>query len=213
MPQGAPVEATALAVAKLEAGTARLRQRLLQKIGQDYFRHVLAAVGDRPMTARGGGPTGPAVGTFTFPNPGEVAIVEVLPSEQGVYGSEQVSLLWGTRRCRFPKPVEVDFALSTMNAGRELDGQLAGPDIDVLRAAPADVKQRPRGLRRCLRGDRPPPPRSSSRCSAHPQTPIVSVGSSSAGPTSSTRTTRGASAAAPTPSSVMMRKIASATAP
>ena len=65
MPQGAPVEATAAAVAKLEAGAARLRQRLLQEIGQDYFRHVLAAVGDRPMAARGGGPTGPAVGSFT----------------------------------------------------------------------------------------------------------------------------------------------------
>ena len=36
------------------------------------------------MAARGGGPSGPAVGSFTSPNTGEVAI-ELLPSEQRVY--------------------------------------------------------------------------------------------------------------------------------
>ena len=59
MLQGTPVETTGAAVAKLEAGAARLRQRLLEETGRDYFLHVLAAVGDQPMAARGGGPTGP----------------------------------------------------------------------------------------------------------------------------------------------------------
>ena len=51
MPQGAAVAATAEAVAKLEAGAARFRGRLLEETGRDYFVHVLAAVGDQPMAA------------------------------------------------------------------------------------------------------------------------------------------------------------------
>ena len=39
-------------MAKLEAGAARLRQRLLEETGRDYFLHVLAAVGDQPMASR-----------------------------------------------------------------------------------------------------------------------------------------------------------------
>ena len=62
MPQGAPVEATGEAVSKLEAGAGRLRERLLEETGRDYFVHVLAAVGDQPMASRGGGPAGPGPG-------------------------------------------------------------------------------------------------------------------------------------------------------
>ena len=144
MPQGAPVEATAAAVAKLEAGAARLRRRLIEETGRDYFRHVLAAVGDRPMAARGGGPTGPAVGSFTSPNTGEVAI-ELLPSEARAYGSEELGLLWRDATAPIPEAVEVDFALSTLSAGSDVDVQLAGPDVGVLRAAAEEVKQRLRG--------------------------------------------------------------------
>ena len=144
MPQGAPVEATAAAVAKLEAGAARLRRRLIEETGRDYFRHVLAAVGDSPMAARGGGPTGPAVGSFTSPNTGEVAI-ELLPSEARAYGSEELGLLWRDATAPIPEAVEVDFALSTLSAGSDVDVQLAGPDVGVLRAAAEEVKQRLRG--------------------------------------------------------------------
>ena len=144
MPQGASVEVTASAVAKPRAGAARLRQRLLEETGRDYFRHVLAAAGDRPMASRGGGPTGPAVGSFTSPNTGEVAI-ELLPSEQRVYGSEKLGLLWREATAPIPEAVEVDFALSSLSAGSDVDVQLAGPDVDVLRAAAAEVKQRLRG--------------------------------------------------------------------
>ena len=97
----------AAAVAKLEAGAARLRQQLLEETGRDYFRHVLAAVRDRPMAARGGGPSGPAVGSFTSPNMREAAI-ELLPSEQRVYGSEELGYLWrdATAPIRRPRAAE-----------------------------------------------------------------------------------------------------------
>ena len=141
MPQGTPVEVTGAAVAKLEAGAARLRRRLLDESGRDYFRHVLAAVGDQPLAARGGGPTGPAVGSLASSNVGEVAI-ELIPSEGRVYGSEALGLLWREATEPIPEAVAVDFALSSMSAGSDVDVQLAGPDLEVLRAAAAEVEQR-----------------------------------------------------------------------
>ena len=141
MPQGTPVEVTGAAVAKLEAGAARFRQQLREETGRDYFRHVLAAVGDKPLQARGGGPTGPAVGSFASSNVGEVAI-ELIPSEDRVYGSEELGLLWRSATEPIPEAVEVDFALSSMRAGSDVDVQLVGPDLDVLREAAAEVKQR-----------------------------------------------------------------------
>ena len=43
MPQGTPVKTTGEALAELEAGAARLRQRLLEETGGDDFLHVLAS--------------------------------------------------------------------------------------------------------------------------------------------------------------------------
>ena len=141
MPQGTPVEATGSAVAKLEAGAARLRRRLIDETGRDYFRHVLAAVGDQPLAARGGGPMGPARGVASASNVGEV-VIELLPSEQRVYGSGKLGLRWRDATAPIPEAVAVDFALSGMSAGSDIDVQLAGPDLDVLRAAAAEVRRR-----------------------------------------------------------------------
>ncbi len=141
MPQGTPVGTTEEAVARLEAGAARLRQRLLEETGRDYFVHVLAAVGDQPMAGRGGGPDGPPVGSAASSHLGEVAI-ELLPTEQRIYSSEQLGLLWRDATGPIAEAVDVNFTLSSMNAGSDVDVQLAGPDLDRLRAAAEEVKGR-----------------------------------------------------------------------
>ena len=143
MPQGTPVETTGEAVAKFEAGAARLRQRLLEKTGRDrrdHILHVLAVVGDQPMAARGGEPTRP-VGGMASSNVGEVAI-ELVASEQRIYGSEELGLRWRDATGPIPEAVAVDFSLTRWNTGSDVDVQLAGPDLDRLRAAAEDVKQR-----------------------------------------------------------------------
>ena len=141
MPQGTPVGTTEEAVARLEAGAARLRQRLLEETGRDYFVHVLAAVGDQPMAGRGGGPDGPPVGSAASSHLGEVAI-ELLPTEQRIYSSEELGLLWRDATGPIAEAVDVNFTLSSMNAGSDVDVQLAGPDLDRLRAAADEVKER-----------------------------------------------------------------------
>ena len=141
MPQGTPVETTGEAVARLEAGAARLRQRLLEETGRDHFVHVLAVVGDQPMAARGGGPITPVVGMASS-NVGEVAI-ELAAPERRSYRSEELGLLWRDATGPIPEAVAVDFSLSRWSgAGSDVDVQLAGPDLNRLRAAAEDVKRR-----------------------------------------------------------------------
>ena len=60
MPQGTPVEATSEAIAKFEAGAERVRARLREVTGMDYFRHVASTVGDQPMLARSPTPSSSA---------------------------------------------------------------------------------------------------------------------------------------------------------
>ena len=74
-------------------------------------------------------------------NVGEVAI-ELVASEQRIYGSEELGLLWRDATGPIPEAVAVDFSLTRWNTGSDVDVQLAGPDLDRLRAAAEDVKQR-----------------------------------------------------------------------
>ena len=139
MPQGTPVDVTSEAVAKIEAGAARVRQDLLQETGNDYFLHTHAAVGDQPIAARGGGPMGRVINTSAS-NVGEVT-VELLPTEQRIYNSEQLGIKWRDAIGGIPEAVEVTIQSSIMNPGNDVDVQLAGPDIDTLRSAADDVKR------------------------------------------------------------------------
>ena len=141
MPQGTPVSETSAAVEKLEVGVARLRERLLQETGQDYFRHVSASVGDQPMASRrGGGPMGPIL-NLAAAHLGEVT-VELTPSETRIYNSEQIGNMWREATGQIPEAVDVNYILSMMSPGDDVDVQLAGPDIDSLRGAANEVKRR-----------------------------------------------------------------------
>ena len=141
LPQGTPASVTSAAVEKLEVGAARLRARLLEETGQDYFRHVAASVGDQPMASRGGGGGFGPNASLAATHVGEVT-VELAPSETRVYTSEQLGLMWRELTGPIPEAVDVDFAMSMMTPGDDIDVQLAGPNTDDLRAAADDVKRR-----------------------------------------------------------------------
>ena len=140
MPQGTPAEVTSAAVEKMEAGAARLRAGLLQETGMDYFRHVSTAIGDQPMASRGGGPMGAMV-TVSAANVGEVS-VELAPAETRAYTSEQLGNMWREETGPIPEAVDLNFSMSIMTPGDDVDVQLAGPDVDRLRAAADAVKSR-----------------------------------------------------------------------
>ena len=72
---------------------------------------------------------------------GEVT-VELVTSETRTYTSEQLGLMWREMTGPIPEAVEVNFNMSGMTAGDDVDVQLAGSNIDDLRAAADDVKRR-----------------------------------------------------------------------
>ena len=142
MPQGTPGEATSEAIAKFEAGAERVRARLREVTGMDYFRHVASTVGDQPMLARGGLPMGRISATIVaFPHVGEVT-VELAPAESRSYTSEELGILWREATGPLPEAVAIDFGTSRLNPGEDIDVQLAGRDVDRLRAAAQAVKVR-----------------------------------------------------------------------
>ena len=139
MPQGTPASVTSAGVEKLELGAARVRARLLEETGMDYFLHVVASVGDQPMASRGGGPIGPVL-DLAAAHVGEVTI-ELAPSETRSYSSEQVGLMWRELTGPIPEAVDVNFNMSAMTPGDDIDVQLSGPNMDDLRAAADEVKR------------------------------------------------------------------------
>ena len=102
---------------------------------------MAASVGDQPMASRGGGGGFGPNASLAATHVGEVT-VELAPSETRVYTSEQLGLMWRELTGPIPEAVDVDFAMSMMTPGDDIDVQLAGPNTDDLRAAADDVKRR-----------------------------------------------------------------------
>ena len=140
MPQGTPVAVTSAALAQIEEGAARVRERLVQDLGKNYFRHVSTTVGDQPVRSRGGGPIGP-LHDVAASHVGEIT-VELAPAETREYTAEQLSAMWRDATPAIPGAVDVSFNMSVLNVGDDINVELAGPDLDQLRAAAAAVKSR-----------------------------------------------------------------------
>ena len=82
---------------------------------------------------------GPAISSASA-HLGEVAI-ELAPSETRRYTSDQIGNMWRERTGPIPEAVDVSFNMSMMGPGDDVDVQLAGPNIDSLRAASEDIKR------------------------------------------------------------------------
>ena len=142
LPLGTPVETTAASVAKFEAGAARLRARLADESGIDYFRHMATTIGDQPVQGRGGGRLGVAGTTAAVGGHlGEITI-ELAPTELRSYGSEQLGTLWREETGPVPEAVAIDLYTSLLSPGEDVDVQLSGADLERLRAAADAIKRR-----------------------------------------------------------------------
>ena len=137
MPLGTPAGETALAVRRIEDGAERLRRELLEETGSENFIHIFAAVGDHLLASRVG-PMG-AMGNTAAAHLGEV-VVELAPSDQRIYSSEQLGNRWREITGAIPEAVDLNFNTSFMSPGEELDVMLVGSDMVQLRAAAEDVK-------------------------------------------------------------------------
>ena len=140
MPQGTAVEVTSNIVRRLEMSAAQVRREMEDRTGLDLFQHAYAAVGDQPMATQAAGPFGFAR-AVSASHLGEVTI-ELAPAEDRDITSEELANRWRELTGLIPEAVELKFNASIFSAGRDIDIQLTGPDLDELRTVAAEIKGR-----------------------------------------------------------------------
>ena len=140
MPQGTPVEVTSNIVRRLEMSAAQVRREMEDRTGLDLFQHAYAAVGDQPMATQATGPFGFAR-AVSASHLGEVTI-ELAPAEDRDITSEELANRWRELTGLIPEAVELKFNASIFSAGRDIDIQLTGPDLNELQTVAAEIKDR-----------------------------------------------------------------------
>ncbi len=138
MPLGTPVDVTADAVGRIEAGALRLEEEIGG--GNQTIRHVLAAVGEQPSLNQASGPMA-AEGGFTGSHLGEVDI-ELVPAEERNISSIAIANRWRELVGSIPDAVELSFSSSLFTAGAAINVQLASADISDLRVAAEKLKEK-----------------------------------------------------------------------
>jgi multidrug efflux pump subunit AcrB len=143
LPQGTPVEVTAEAVRHLEASALELQRQIDIETGgngKQFFRHVLASVGEQPfLTAQRHG-AGRIVSAITGSHLGEVHI-ELAPSEERLGTSTELANRWRELTGAIPDAVELTFTSSIFSAGEPINIQLSGPNMEQLRRAAEELKE------------------------------------------------------------------------
>ena len=139
MPQDTPSEVTASAVESIESTVLELGADLAGQHGYPLFTHVLASVGEQPSSNAGPGNPGIAPSRSYL---GEVNI-ELVSGEGRPYSSAQITTMLRERLDPIPGAVELELVSNLMGgAGKPIDFQMAGPDIDELRVVAADIRAR-----------------------------------------------------------------------
>ncbi len=139
MPQETPSEVTASAVESIESTVLELGADLAGQHGYPLFTHVLSSVGEQPSSNAGPGNPGIAPSRSYL---GEVNI-ELVSGEGRPYSSAQITTMLRERLDPIPGAVELELVSNLMGgAGKPIDFQMAGPDIDELRVVAADIRAR-----------------------------------------------------------------------
>ncbi len=137
MPRGTPVEVTTEALERLERSARQLQAELVETGEEHVFRHILTSIGDQPFRTAADPTT---VATFdSGAHLGEVNI-ELAPAEQRRIRASELSRRWRELTGSIPDAVELSFDSSLLSAGKALDIQLAGPDLEDLRQAADRLK-------------------------------------------------------------------------
>lgn len=142
MPAGTPPEVTREVVNRMEQAAHQVKREYDERYGfttNSIFRNVLASVGDQPYRtaqSKNGGNNGR---NFTRDNVGEVH-VQLIPSEERPVSSKEMVKRWRELVGPVPGAVEAVFSADLFSAGNAINVQLAGPNVNRLREAAAELK-------------------------------------------------------------------------
>ena len=137
LPQGTPPEATAKALEQLENSAEELRREVAEAGEPKAFRHILATIGEHPFRqAQSRTAFRP---TTSAAHLGEVNI-ELLPGEERDVTATELTKRWRDLTGSIADAIELSFVSSVVSTGEAINIQLAGPDLDDLQLAAAQLK-------------------------------------------------------------------------
>ncbi len=140
MPYGTPVQETEVAVARIEQAAVRLQDELRSSGAgdgdQETVRTIQTVVGRHG--AGYGGPR-PSVEAQPESHLGEV-VLALSPAGEREQSTNEIVARWRELTGPIPRAVELRFEASSFGAGEPISIQLAGRDIDMLRAAANELK-------------------------------------------------------------------------
>ena len=139
MPQGTSAEVTAGAVARIDAAARALAAEIARGGEGDVVRHSLASVGEQPYLAQQSRSNTGAQRTSS-PELGEV-VLELVPSEEREITGTELADRWRELCGPIPGAVELSFDSAVMSAGKPIDVQLSGQDVEVLRHASDELRR------------------------------------------------------------------------
>ena len=138
LPLGTPVDKTSESVYELERSLDRLRKELEEEGHGDVIKHVMTSIGTHPST----GARGPMAGQVQSAAHLAEVSVELVSSEHRTLSSTDLVDRWRNLTRPIPDVVALDFTSSLFNAGEDINVQFTGQDLEVLRAASDDLKEK-----------------------------------------------------------------------
>jgi len=141
MPLGTPARTTEDILNTLSAAAEDLRRELDQEqVDGAQVTHVMSALGGHPVSSADGG----IFANSAAPSGGHLAEVtmQLVPGAQRDASTLEVAQRWREAVGVIPDVVELTFNSSSFSVGAEIDIQLAGGDMNELRAVAAKIRGR-----------------------------------------------------------------------
>ena len=138
-PLETPATVTERAIKKMQAAAERLQREIDAESGEKVFRHLLATVGNQPVTTENRQNAGGRTPGGGGPHIGEIGI-ELTPSESRTIQSGELANRWRDLTGPIPGAVELKFTADLLAGGSDIDFQLRGLDTEALRQVAEKLK-------------------------------------------------------------------------
>ena len=144
--QGTPVEETTEKVRIIADAARRLREELARDNngGRSEIEHILTSIGTQPFSVLKSQHAGKVDDSFDGSHLGEVNI-QLAPAEVRTVSAEEVMNRWKRLIGSLPDVEELSFSTDLFGTGKDINIELAGEDIDDLRSATNELKDRLKG--------------------------------------------------------------------
>jgi len=139
LPLETPATVTERAVKKMQAAAEELQREIESDSGEKVFQHVLATVGNQPLTTENRQNAGSKTGGGLGSHVGEIGI-ELTPSEGRTIPSSELASRWRDLTGLIPGAVELKFTSDLMGAAEDINFQLRGRDTEALRQVAEELK-------------------------------------------------------------------------